>query len=192
MEHYLTLWVRLNFSWMKRIKNLAAFSKKTETFHTRPGPDTISRHSQMLAVNASAAGEALVGIFSVVSLCLFLPGSVRTVHSRGYWPSSGCIAAFYLRACAQACARIRTDGWNQIQRECTLCVDTHANFHLQESHMRVKKEAHSRAAARPALSCLCLCVNGCLTLCTYRRKMGNISGQVSRQRDQNKRPNDGM
>lgn len=146
----------------------------------------------MLAVNAPAAGEALVGIFSVVSLCLFLPGSVRTVHSGGCWPSSGCIAPFYLRARAQACARIRTDGWNQTKRECTLCVDTHANFHLQESHMRAKKGAHSGAAARPALSCLCLCVNGCLTLCTYLRKMGNISGQVSRQQDQNKRPNDGM
>lgn len=65
-------------------------------------------------------------IFSVVSLYLFLPGSVGTVHSRGRWPSLGMYGPP-----SSACVHVHVHA--QPGMECcggsVLAADTHANFH---------------------------------------------------------------
>lgn len=70
----------------------------------------ISRHSQMLPLNCFAAGKALVVIFTMVSLCMFLPESVRNVYSRGCWPTLGSAAPFVYKQVrhkhAFTCARL--------------------------------------------------------------------------------------
>lgn len=84
-------------------------------------------------------------IFSVVSLYLFLPGSVGTVHSRGRWPSLGMYGPP-----SSACVHVHVHA--RPGMECcggsVLAADTHANFHS--------------GGSLSAASCLCVC--GRLTL----------------------------
>lgn len=78
--------------WTSQVNYLAVVLRKSN--HLTPDPDAISRHGQMLPVNCFAAGEASVGIFTTVSLWVFLPQSVGNVYTRGCWPTLGSIAPF--------------------------------------------------------------------------------------------------
>lgn len=111
-------------------------------------------------------GKASERIFSLVSLYLFCPGSIGSVHSRGRWPTLGMCRTPCSPFCllARGCACTRT-AWNG-----TLRGKRSSRWHTCQFSLGRIPRWLSNAA--------------------LRREVRNVSGQMSRREDQNKRPRD--
>ncbi len=149
-----------------QVNNFCSFIKKKQSFNTQPNPAAISRHGQMLRLNCSAAGEALVGIFATVSLCMFLPECWKCVLQGmlAYFGMYGPFCLYSVRhrhAHTHACARSNGVKCREEHRVCW-----HACQRI------TKRKMHT--CAHTALACLffvCQHVPNCLTLCTCQRRM---------------------
>lgn len=86
----------------------------------------------MLPLNCSAAGEALVGIFATMSLCVFLPESVGNVYSRGCWPTSGSIVPF-VYALSGTGMHAHVHGRMDSNTGNSTIFVTHAKLHIESS-----------------------------------------------------------